>query len=88
VRLRSTGRQWLDNSGESDRTIEPWTTIDLSLWLDLREAGLVRGSEVTLFAHLRNAGNVEYETWGYWYGENYYTPAAGRNVAVGIDCGF
>ncbi len=88
VRLRSTGRQWLDNSGESDRTIEPWTTIDLSLWLDLREAGLVRGSEVTLFAHLRNAGNVEYETWGYWFGENYYTPAAGRNVAVGIDCGF
>jgi iron complex outermembrane receptor protein len=88
VRVRSTGGQQLDNSGDEARTIAPWTTIDLSLWLDLREAGLFRGSEVTVFAHLRNIGDVEYETWGYWYGENYYTPAAGRNVAVGIDCGF
>jgi hypothetical protein len=31
---------------------------------------------------------AEYETWGYWYGENHYTPAAGRNFAVGIDYGF
>jgi len=88
VRVRSTGRQWLDNSGDKARTIDPWATIDLSLWLDLREAGLFRSSDVTVFAHLRNVGNVEYETWGYWYGENYTTPAAGRNVAVGIDCGF
>lgn len=88
VRLRSTGRQWLDNAGQAERTIDPWTTFDLSLWLDLREAGLIHGSEVTVFAHLRNVGDVDYETWGYWSGENYTTPAAGRNVAVGIDCGF
>lgn len=88
VRARSTGRQWLDNSGREERTIDPWTTLDLSLWLDLRQAGLVRGSEVTVFAHLRNIAGTEYETWGYWFEENYYTPAAGRNVAVGIDCGF
>ena len=37
------------------------------------------------FVHLRNLGDTEYETWGYWYGENYYTPAAGRNFAVGLD---
>ena len=78
--LRSTGRQQLDNSGRSDRTIDPWTTIDLSLWLDLREARpACAAARRPLFAHLRNLGDVEYETWGYWYGENYYTPAAGRN---------
>ena len=88
VRVRSTGRQWLDNSGLGERTIDPWTTVDLSLWLDLREAGLIHGSEVSVFAHVRNLADVEYETWGYWYGENWLTPAAGRNVAVGIDCGF
>ncbi len=88
VRLRSTGRQWLDNSGQDERTIDPWTTMDVSLWLDLRQAGLRPGGEVTVFAHLRNVTDEQYETWGYWYGENHYTPAAGRNVAVGIDCGF
>lgn len=88
VRVRSTGRQWLDNSGLDDRTIEPWTTLDASLWLDLRKAGLIHGGEVSVFAHLRNLTGAEYETWGYWYLENWKTPAAGRNVAVGIDCGF
>lgn len=91
VRVRSAGRQWLDSSGLADRTIDPWTTLDVSLWLDLGAAGLLRDADVTAFAHLRNLTDAEYETWGYWNawdGENWYTPAAGRNVAVGIDCGF
>ena len=41
-----------------------------------------------MFAHMRNLTGAEYETWGYWYLENWKTPAAGRNLAVGIDCGF
>ena len=38
--LRDTGRQYLDNTGDDDRTIDPWTTVDLSLWFDLGELGL------------------------------------------------
>ncbi len=91
LRVRATGRQWLDGSGEASRTIDPWTTLDVSLWLDLCEAGLLRGGDVTAFVHVRNLADAEYETWGYWNawdGGNWYTPAAGRNLAVGIDCGF
>lgn len=91
VRVRSTGRQWLDSSGLAARTLDPWTTVDVSLWLDLGAAGLLRCGDVTAFAHVRNLAGAEYETWGYWNawdGENWTTPAAGRNLAVGIDCGF
>jgi len=59
LRLRDTGRQHLDNTGNA-----------------------------RVFVHLRNLGDTEYETWGYWAGENYYTPAAGRNFAVGLDYNF
>jgi iron complex outermembrane receptor protein len=91
VRLRRVGRQYLDNTGNLDRTIDPWTTVDLSLWWDL-DAG--QGTRV--FLHLRNLADAEYETTGYYNpwggadysGENHYTPAAGRNFAVGLDHDF
>jgi iron complex outermembrane receptor protein len=88
VRVRNTGRQHLDNSGLGERTIDPWTTLDLSLWIDLGAAGwdALRGAQA--FLHLRNLGDTEYETWGYWYGENYLTPAAGRNFVCGLDYDF
>ncbi len=85
LRVRNTGRQQLDNSGETARTIDPWTTVDVSFWLDL---GAVVGPGLrgtTAFLHVRNLADVEYETWGYYFGENYYTPAAGRNFVVGVD---
>jgi iron complex outermembrane receptor protein len=88
VRLRNTGRQHLDNSGDTERTIAPWTTVDLSLWVDLGRAGLAPLRGATAFVHVRNVGDTEYETWGYWFGENYYTPGAGRNFALGIDYDF
>ena len=42
----------------------------------------------TAFVHARNLGDTEYEVWGYWAGENWYTPAAGRNFALGLDYDF
>ena len=42
----------------------------------------------TAFLHARNLNDSEYETWGYYYGENYYTPAAGRNFVAGVDYDF
>ena len=88
VRVRNTGRQHLDNSGLAERTIDPWTTVDLSLWLDLGAAGWDALSGARAFLHLRNLRDTEYETWGYWYGENYLTPAAGRNFVCGLDYDF
>ena len=85
VRLREAGRQYLDNTGNKDRTIDPWTTVDLSLWFDLGEMGLRSLAGARTFVHMRNLGDTDYETWGYWAEENHYTPAAGRNFAVGMD---
>ena len=85
---RDTGRQHLDNSGQAGRTIDPWTTVDVSLWFGLGEMGLSGLDGAQAFLHLRNLGDTEYETWGYYYGENYYTPAAGRNFAIGVDYNF
>ncbi len=88
LRLRNTGRQHLDNTGDDDRTIDPWTTVDLSLWLDVGKSGFAPLEGATAFLHLRNIADTEYETWGYWYGENHYTPAGGRNFVAGLDYDF
>ena len=85
ARVRYVGSQHLDNSGDDERTIDPWTTVDLSAWLDLGGAGWRALDGATAFVHVRNVGDTEYETWGYYYGENWLTPAAGRNYVVGVD---
>ena len=95
IRLRDTGKQYLDNTGTEERTIDPWTTVDLSFWFDLGRLGSETLAGARAFVHLRNLGDTEYETWGY-YGwneigqqeENFFTPAAGRNFAVGLDYDF
>ncbi len=96
VRVRNVGQQYLDNTGDEDRTIDAWTTFDLSFWVDLGGMGLEALQGARAFAHLRNLGDTEYETTGYYNpwggadysGENHYTPAAGRNFAVGVDYDF
>jgi iron complex outermembrane receptor protein len=85
LRVRNTGRQHLDNSGLEDRTIDGWTTFDVSVWIDLGGAGRQALDGATAFLHVRNVGDTEYETWGYWYGENWLTPAAGRTFVTGLD---
>lgn len=88
LRVRNTGEQHLDNTGDGERVIDPWTTVDVSVWLDLGAVGLKALKNTTAFVHLRNLADKEYETWGYYYGENYYTPAAGRNFVLGVDYNF
>ena len=88
VRVRNVGKQYLDNTGNEERTIDPWTTLDLSLWFDLDRIGLQSLAAAQAFIHVRNIGDVEYETSGYYYIENNYIPAAGRNFAVGVDYDF
>ncbi len=94
--VRNVGKQYLDHSGNGDRTIDPWTTIDISAWFHLGELGLNALQNATAFIHVRNIGDVEYETAGYynpwggvdWSGENHYTPGPGRNFALGINYDF
>jgi len=96
MRVRNVGRQYLDNTGNESRSIEPWTTVDLSLWFDLGATGLNWLDGATAYLHLRNLGDVEYETTGYYNpwggadysGENHYTPGAGRNFALGVNYDF
>jgi len=90
TRLRGnvTGKQYLDNTGNEERTIDAWGTVDVSLWLALGDLGMTALDGATAFVHARNLGDTEYEVWGYWAGENWYTPAAGRNLALGLDYDF
>lgn len=96
LRVRRVGKQYLDNSGLEERTIDPWTTIDVSLWLDLSSFGIAGNTTPRAFFHLRNLGGVDYETTGYYNpwggadysGENHYTPGPGRNFAAGVSATF
>ena len=96
LRLRQVGRQHLDNTGNGDRIINPWATVDLSLWLDLSPLGIAGKTRPTVFFHLRNLSDERYETTGYYNpwggadysGENHYTPGPGRNFATGVSATF
>jgi len=88
IRFRDTGKQYLDNTGNEDRIIDAWAAVDFSVWFDLGPLGLESLDGARAFAHVRNLGDTQYETWGYWFGENFYTPAAGRNFAIGVDYSF
>ncbi len=88
IRVRNVGKQYLDNTGDEERIIDPWTTLDFSLWFDLDQIGLEALTAAQAFIHVRNIGDVEYETTGYYNSENNYIPAAGRNFAVGLDYDF
>jgi len=96
VRVRNVGQQYLDNTGSSGRVIDAWTTVDLSFWCDLGRMGLPSLKGARAFLHLRNLGDAEYETTGYYNpwggadysGENHFTPGPGRNFAVGFDYDF
>ena len=86
VRVRSVGRQHLDNTGDTDRVIDGYTTVDLAAVIDL---GGISGN-TRLDLRLNNVFDEAYETTGYWYDESgdglgrWLIPAAGRNVLAGI----
>lgn len=87
VRFRAVGRQYLDNTGDDERSIDPWQVLDLGLGLDVGATGL-RGTEgLVVEARVNNVLGAQYETCGYYdgWGEgNYKVPAAERNFLVGV----
>ncbi len=86
LRLRSVGRQHLDNTGIDTRTIDGYVTLDLALGVDL--GGLAGHTRLDL--RVNNLLDEMYETTGYWYDQNYdgrgkwLIPAARRNVLAGV----
>lgn len=85
--LRAVGKQFLDNSGQAERTLEAYQVLDLGLTLRPARMGLsaLDGTRVDL--KLYNALDVEYATWGYYdgWGEgNYRVPAAKSHFLLGV----
>lgn len=80
------GRQFLDNTSNTSRSVDDYLTNDLRLSYSLKPS---RIQEVNFSLLINNILNAEYEsngyTWGYRGGgqefrENYYYPQAGRHV--------
>ncbi len=80
LRLRSVGKQYLDNTGLEARTIDGHLTLDLSAGLDLDGAS----GDTRLDVRIVNLMDEHYETTGYWYGGRWLIPAAGRHVLAGV----
>ncbi len=84
-------RQYLDNTGNKARSIDPFFVSDLRLNYVLRFKGV---KEINFTFQLSNLFNRLYETNGYTYSyiysnstitENFYYPMAGTNFMTGIN---
>ncbi len=94
TQLQYVGKQFLDNTENEDRTIDPYAIVNVGGSLSL--AKLFGKTDLQLNMRINNVLDKEYETAGYydswggpdWSGANYYWPAAGRNLIAGIRVGF
>jgi len=92
LHVRHVGKQYLDNTGDEERTIDASTVVDLAVFADLGR--LIDPALAGAEAHVRvrNLLDEEYETWGYYdawtYGENMYIPGAERHLLAGVSYEF
>ncbi|MDO9576707.1 MAG: TonB-dependent receptor [Candidatus Cloacimonadales bacterium] len=101
VQVQHVGQQFLDNSENEDRVVEPYQLLNLNVSYEF--ANLFDLVDVSINLKVNNLLDKEYETAGYYegydlynsamssyyhWGENYYFPGAGRNVIAGIRVGF
>lgn len=94
TQLQYVGKQYLDNTENEDRTIDPFKVLNIGASINI--AKLFGKTDLQLNIRLNNILNEEYETAGYydpwggqdWSGANYYWPAAGRNFIAGLRLGF
>ena len=82
------GKQYLDNTSNEDRKLNPFTTTNLNVAYSFKKWGF---EAITFGVQVNNLFNEQYEnngyTWGYISGgkritENYYYPQAGRNFMI------
>lgn len=88
LRWRHLGRQHLDNTGRAERTIDPADVVDVSFAFDCARA--IAAALTGLEARLRvlNLFDEQYETTGYYDGQNYYIPGAPRSFLAGLNYTF
>lgn len=88
------GRQYLDNSSNIMRSINPYNLFDARLRYELKPSWI---KEMNIILMLNNIFNKKYENNGYsfsyMYGsrlvtENYYYPQAGFNFNIGVTLNF
>ena len=95
TQMQHVGEQYLDNTENDDRTIDPYSVVNFGISANLGKFMGIE-SEITFSAKINNLLDETYETAGYynawggadWNGANYYWPAAGRNFSAGIRVGF
>jgi len=91
LKLRVVGKQYLDNTGNEDRTIDGYQVVDVGLSLYPGRLGFVSLGETRVDLKLYNALDVEYETSGYydgWGAGNMKTPAAKSHFLLGVHYAF
>lgn len=88
---RYVSRQYLDNTANSNRSLDPFFVQDLRINHSLQVKGL---GKVTLIAQINNLTNTKYEPNGYTFSyfvggsvetENYFFPMAGRNYMFTVN---
>jgi iron complex outermembrane recepter protein len=93
VRLlnKYVSRQYLDNTSNKTRSIDPFFVNDLALSYSVKTK---RMKEIVFNLQLNNILNRQYEANGYTYNyiyggqtiaENFYYPMAGRNFMIGMN---
>ena len=76
------GKQYLDNTQNEERTIDPYFTLRLMLAYQID--WLTSFPSMRIRFKINNLLDAEYETAGYYYYGNYYWPAAGRSYYAAI----
>ncbi len=87
--FRHIGKQYLDNSGDPDRTIDPFRRLDLILDYHLKQFFYL--PEIRFLFKINNLLDETYETAGYydpWSETAFYYPAAPRNYYLAVSLYF
>jgi iron complex outermembrane receptor protein len=91
VPAKYVSRQYLDNTSNKKRSIDPYYVQDVRLSYNLRKALF---KETVLIVQVNNVLNKKYESNGYTYSyqyggavttENFYYPMAGTNFMIGLN---
>jgi iron complex outermembrane receptor protein len=83
--LKYVGKQYLDNTQNEERIIDPWSRIDFSLDYRLKELSFF--PEIRFIFKVFNLLDQEYETAGYfdsWTGTAWFYAAANRHYYFAI----
>jgi len=91
---RYTGKQYLDNTSNNNKSIDPYMVADLRIhW----QPSIKNIRTLSFSAMIQNVFDEQYESNGYTFGyvvggtrvdENYYYPQAGRNFMLKMEARF